>query len=313
MHERTLGKTGLRLSEVSLGTWGLADESYGPVTEATFEQTIRAARESGVTTFDMSPLWGFGRSEEIVGRVTKEERDELVYVTRGGAAWVDEAVHHRFEPDALVSDCEASLERLGTDRIDLWLLHNPPSSVFQSDEWKETIDQLLTDGKIRAWGVSIANKRDGEAAIEAGAQALAVPYNLVQSDLLHDLSGPIATAGCGVLASSPLCYGLLAGRWNKRRAFAETDHRGGRWTTSVLQERIRTVNSMRFLCHGQVQTMFAASLRYVLANGQVTTALAGARTPTQIHEACKCIGEPPYLPSDDLARIPKVLLGNLGV
>lgn len=307
MHTRTLGKTDLKLSEVSLGTWGLADESYGPVTEATFEQTIRAALDSGVTTIDMSPLWGFGRGEEIVARVTKEQRDDLVYVTRGGATWIDEMVHHRFEPEALVADCEASLERLGTDRIDLWLLHNPPASLFHQDEWKETVEKLLTDGKIRAWGVSIANTRDGESAIEAGAQAISVPYNLVQSDVLHDLSGSVTTAGCGVLASSPLCYGLLAGRWNKRRAFAESDHRGGRWTTDVLQERIRTVNSLRFLCHGPVQTMFAASLRYVMANAFVTTALVGARTPSQIHEACKCIGEPPYLPSDDLARVPQVL------
>lgn len=312
MQTRILGKTELRLSELSLGTWGLGADAYGRVSDELFRSTVRAALEQGVTTFDMSPLWGDGRSETLVGEVAGPRRDDLVYVTRAGARWVSGKVHHRFDAASLVADCESSLGRLGTDHVDLLLLHAPPEDIYRRDDFGEATEQLVREGKARAWGVSVTNQEQATMALSAGAQALAIPHNLLASDALHDAQLEIRDAGAGVLATSPLMYGLLAGRWNERRKFAHDDHRAARWSQRALAERVRTVNMLRFLVHDEVRTMVGAALNYVLANSVVTSVVLGARRPDQIESAVREIGEAPYLPSDDIARVPQVL-ANAGV
>ena len=307
MDSRILGKTGLRLSELSLGTWGLAADAYGRVSDELFRSTVRSALEHGVTSFDMAPLWGDGRSEKIVAEVAHERRDELQYVTRAGARWVDGQVHHRFDMDSLVVDCEDSLTRLRTDRIDLLLLHAPSDDVYRREDFGKAIDRLLEDGKILAWGASVTTSEQASAAIAAGAQAIALPHNIIAGDALHEVQTALQDAGVGVLATSPLCYGLLAGRWNERRTFALDDHRGARWSASVLVERIRTVNMLRFLVHDEVRTMVGASLGFVLANPVVTSAVLGMRRPDQVESGVRELGQPPYLPSDDVSRITQVL------
>ncbi len=307
METRILGKTGLRLGELSLGTWGLAADAYGRVSDELFRSTVRAALEHGVTCFDMSPLWGDGRSERSVAGITADRREGLQYVTRAGARWVDGRVHHRFDPASLMADCEGSLKRLETDHIDLLLLHTPPEDVYRRDDLGVATERLLADGKIRAWGVSVATREQASMALSAGAQAIAIPHNIFAGDALHEVQSEVEDVGAGVLATSPLCYGLLAGRWNERRTFTKDDHRGARWSHEVLVERIRTVNMLRFLVHDEVRTMVAAALRYVLANPVVTTAVLGARRPDQIEGGVRDVGEPPYLSSDDIARIPQVL------
>jgi aryl-alcohol dehydrogenase-like predicted oxidoreductase len=307
METRILGKTELRLSELSLGTWGLAADAYGRVSDDLFRSTTRAALEQGVTTFDMSPLWGDGRSERIVAEIAAERREEMQYVTRAGARWVDGRVHHRFDPASLMADCEGSLKRLKTDHVDLLLLHAPPEDIYRRDDLSVATERLVADGKIRAWGVSVTTRDQASMALAAGAQAIAIPHNIIAGDALHEVQGEVQSSGAGVLATSPLCYGLLAGRWNERRKFTQDDHRGARWSQHALVERIRTVNMLRFLVHDETRTMVAAALRYVLANPVVTTAVLGARRPDQIEGGAREVGEPPYLPSDDIARIPQVL------
>ena len=307
MDSRILGKTDVRLSELSLGTWGLAANAYGRVSDDLFRSTVRAALDQGVTSIDMAPLWGDGRSESIVAEVAGERRDEFVYITRAGAKWVDGQVHHRFDEASLVADCEDSLKRLGTDRIDVLLLHGPDESTYRRDDFGAATERLLADGKIRAWGVTATTRGQASLALIAGAQALAMPHNIFAADALHEVQTEVKDAGAGVIATSPLCYGLLAGRWNERRKFVHDDHRAARWSQHALVERIRTVNMLRFLVHDDVRTMVGAALGYVLSNPVVTTAVLGARRPDQIESGARDLGTPPYLTDNDIARIPQVL------
>ena len=127
MQERSLGKTEIRLSEVSLGTWGLASCAYGPVSESAFDKVVGSAIDAGITTFDMAPSWGLEEaSERAVARVGGYRRHMLRYITRAGVRVTDGQISRDYSPEALRADCEASLSRLGTDRIDVWLLHDPP-------------------------------------------------------------------------------------------------------------------------------------------------------------------------------------------
>src|SRR5690606_30242468 len=126
MESRSLGRTDLVLSEITLGTWGLAEQSYGKVPPERFEAVLRSAIDAGVTSFDVAPLWGDGEAERKVGRALAEARiDEPVVITRGGVERVDGKLRQSFASDDLVRGCEASLERLGRETVELFLLHNP--------------------------------------------------------------------------------------------------------------------------------------------------------------------------------------------
>lgn len=312
MHHRTLGKSEVRVSEVALGTWGIATDDYGPRGPRQFHAVVERALIEGVTTFDMAPAWGAGESERIVAELTKAKRDDVQYVTRCGLELGTDGPVQRFEPDDLKADCEASLERLSTDRIDLLLLHNPNEEVLRKEEWRRAMEDLKKDGKIRAWGVSAGDADAARLAIAAGAEAICVVYNILLGDDLHDLAGEISVSGCGVLARSPLAYGLLSGRWSSERRFAEKDHRRDRWSPDALRARVQQVHALRFLVHGKVPSLASAAIRYVLANAVVSTAVVGARTAAQITAAAACSDEPPYLSDEDLTRLPKVL-ASVGV
>lgn len=332
MHKRKLGHTDLELSEIALGTWGLSG-AYGYMDDTVSRSTIQTALESGITTFDTSPLWGEGKVETLLGEELEKKRDEVQLITRGGAAWNDEAVEHRFDRESLESDLEASLERLKTKHVDVWLLHDPPSEVLKvSNEEKPTngsapfsaqassmrlepekpeavqaCEAFKQEGRIKYWGVTTTHAETAKLALEHGAQAICMPYNLLHSDELHDLETQISAAGAGVLARSPLFHGLLAGRWTEYRQFGDTDHRKARWTRNALMVRVRQVNQLRYLVHDDVTNLATAAVRFVLASQTVTSCILGARRPMQIRTAKAMAGEPPYLPEEDLLRLGQIL------
>jgi aryl-alcohol dehydrogenase-like predicted oxidoreductase len=304
MKQRKLGDTGVELSEISLGTWGLATDAYGRSDEKRFREVVDKALELGVTTFDLAPLWGDGASERIVGEAVKARRDEVQLVTRAGARWHDAALDLDTTAGTLKKDAETSLARLGTDRIDVWLIHEPKDELWQRVDWREVVEALKKDGKIRAWGATVSTTDSARMAITAGAEALSITYNMLASEDLHDLSTEISKAKCGVIARSPLMHGLLAGRWAEYRSFPRTDHRRDRWSAQALRARIRQIDKLRFLVHGDVASLGEAAIRYVLSNGLVTATTVGARTPAQIEAAVKASVEGPYLPNEDLMKIP---------
>jgi aryl-alcohol dehydrogenase-like predicted oxidoreductase len=307
MRKRTLGRTELRLSQITLGTWGLASGAYGPCTEEDFERTVVGALDEGITTFDVAPLWGDGLAERVVGRAVAERRDRSQLITRGGVVWKDGRVHRRFDPDALAADCEASLARLGTDHVDVWLLHNPPDPVLAQDDWAEVGARLKREGKTRAWGVSVGNADQARRALAMGADVLCLVYNLLAADDVDDLASDIAVAGCGVLGRTPLAYGLLTGEWAEDRTFPKEDHRHHRWTSTALRQRVRQVAQLDFLVHDDVPSLTAAALRFVLSNPSITSAMVGARNRQQVGSAAAAVRVSPRLPDDDLIRLPQVL------
>ncbi len=304
MQTRSLGRTDLRLSEITLGTWGLGAGSYGPVRPERFDDTIRAALERGVTAFDCSPLWG--DAEARVGRALRDAKSDALVITRGGARLVEGKLRQSFDADALVADCEGSLERLGRETIDLYLLHNPGDVTIRSEDWRAAIERLEEDGKIRAWGMSVGDAEEARLAIDAGAQALCIPYNLLTPHALEDVADRVQKQGVGVLARSPLMYGLLAGRWSAGRRFGEDDHRDRRWNRRSFEDRIRQVEELQFLVGPDHRDLATAALRFVLSHAAVSAALVGARDAYQIGAAVEAAEGPPYLSDQDVVRLAKM-------
>ena len=303
MQTRTLGQSDVVVSEITLGTWGLASGAYGPVEPATFEAVVREAFERGITTFDVAPLWGDGESERRVAAGLGDRVKDAVIIGRAGLANVDGEPVERFDGEALVEDVEASLGRLGREWIDVLLLHAPPLRVLQGESWQRAMERLLETGKVRAWGVGAGNADEARFALKIGANAVGVVHHLMAPDLVFDLAPSLKEFGAGLIGRSPLLHGLLAGRWTKETAFEPVDHRGRRWDRRALEARLEQVERVRFLVHDDVPDLATAALRYALSSPFVSTVCVGARTVEQVASAAAASRPAPLLPDADLARL----------
>ncbi len=283
MQTRFLGRTDVRLSEIALGTWGLASGAYGPVSETRFEDTVRAAWEAGVTTFDVAPLWG--ASERVTAKALGKHLADAVLVTRVGQVESGDRVLGQFDAIAIGAAIDLSLERIGRDWVDVVLLHNPPDGALQTERFAKGIGTAMASGKVRAWGVSTGTLHGARIAIKQGAQAVCLPFNVLAPDDVEELLPMLKENGVGLLARSPLAYGLLGGRINEQTKFGPEDHRRDRWTDTSLKARLERVATLTKMSpHGDLADL---SLRVVLSTPFVSTALVGARSPEQIAHAAK--------------------------
>jgi aryl-alcohol dehydrogenase-like predicted oxidoreductase len=307
MRRRRLGRTKIELTELALGTWGLADAAYGTVEPSVFEATVAKALDEGVRTFDMAPAWGRGRAEETVAKVVGKRRDECTYITRAGVFRTKGAVEVRMDPESIAESLAKSLERLGTEYVDVLLLHDPPEKVLAMGAWAKSMAQFKKEGRIRAFGVSCVTADQARMALSLGAEVLCMPYNILRSDDLADLADELETADVGVIARSPLLHGLLTASIEHGQSFTDADHRSNRWDAEALEKRIEHVLALRFLAQEDVPTLRAAALRFVLANPAVTTVALGPRSPEQLEELVRERGAPPYLAPELRERIPQIL------
>jgi len=307
MRKRPLGKTGIVVSELAIGTWGLSGEAYGKVEETEAEIVLRRAIDMGFTLIDTSDAYGAGRMERLCGKLAKEH-PELVVVTKGGIDRKTEPPRKCFSAEYLRGAVERSCKRLGKDAVQVYLLHNPTPETLHAGEAVETMEALKKEGKIEHWGVAAGDEDVARSAIDRGAEVIELAYNLTHPIDLHRISGDVMVSGCGILARSVLGHGLLAGMWAKDRTFAEGDHRNERWTRMELEHRIDQLDAVRFLVKGEVHTLRGAAVRFALANHLVSSAILGARTKEQLEQLVRETGGGPrYLLDDDLRQLPRAL------
>lgn len=307
---RALGKTGLRVSEMALGTWGLSGDAYGPIEHGEQERVVRRALEMGLSLIDTSDAYGAGQMEHLIGTVVQETGRDAVVVTKCGIDRTTSPPRKRFDGAYLRACVHRSLRRMKRDRIDVYLLHNPSPEVV-APEPSEAIDTLLelkNEGKIGHWGASVGDVAVGRAVLRKGAEVIELPYSLFHPSDLHRLAGEIVVAGAGVLARSTLAYGMLAGGWSKDHEFAPGDHRADRWTRTEFERRIEQLSAVRFLVTGEVRTLTAAAVRFVLSNTIVSCAVLGPRSVAQLEDIVRDVGMGPiYLRDAELGRIPRAL------
>lgn len=312
MKLRSLGKTGLKVSELALGTWGLSGDGYGPVDEPEAVRSLERALEMGFSLVDTADAYGGGRMERLVGQVIGD-RTDVVIVTKGGTDRTTTPARKRFDGPFLRESLERSLRRLGRDHVHVYLLHNPSADALRGGDAVDTLTTLKKEGKILHWGVSVGDVEVGREAIRCEAEIIELAYSLIHGSDLHRLAGDVVVSGVGVLARSTLAYGLLSGSWRPDRQFLPGDHRLDRWTRAELERRLQQVASMRFLVHGDVTTMRAAAVRYVLSNRIVSTAVLGPRSVAQLEQLVREVGMGPvYLRDEDLMRVPRAL-ENVGI
>ncbi len=292
---------------MSVGTWGLSGESYGAVDEKDAETIVRRCIDMGMNLVDTSDAYGAGKMEAMLGRVAGSKRDVII-TTKGGTDRTTDPPRKHFDAEYMRESVGRSLKRLRRDRIDVYMLHNPSIDALVAGDVVKTMEELKTKGDIAHWGVAAGSDEVARTAIDKGAEVISLTYNLMQCVDLHRIAGDVMVSGVGVLAHSVLDYGLLTGFWSKEREFAEGDHRQSRWTKLDLERRVDQLEAIRFLVKGDVKTLRAAAVRFVLANTIVSSALLGPRTVEQAEQLVREVGGGPrYLPDESLARLPRAL------
>jgi aryl-alcohol dehydrogenase-like predicted oxidoreductase len=297
---RPLGKTGIDVSELALGTWGLSGDGYGPVIEAEADRVIDRAVAVGITLFDTADAYGRGEMERRLGKAL--DPSKTLVVTKIGTDL--EECRKRFDASYLWTSFEKSQERLKREKLDVVLLHNPSAEGVAKSEGTRFLADLKKRELIKAWGVSAGSTEVARAAIAAGAEVVELAYNVFVAKDLHDLAAEIAEKGTGILARSVLAHGLLAGQWSADREFYPGDHRLERWGPDELKRRISQLDALRPLVAGAIFSIRAVALRFVLANQLVSSAVLGPRSVAQLDQLTREAGTaPPYLRDTALAEL----------
>jgi len=283
--------TELRVSRVALGTWAIGGWMWGGTDETKSIATIRAAVEHGINVIDTAPVYGFGRSEEIVGKAIAHARSNVIIATKVGLEWQDGKVSRNASRARIMREIDDSLRRLQTDYIDVYQVHWPDPLVT-IEETAEAMYSLYNQGKIRAIGVS--NFSVDQIARFRRVSPLHVvqpPYNLFEREIEANLlpycrENKIATFGYGAL-----CRGLLSGRMRADTAFGGDDLRRSdpKFVMPRFAEYLSAVQKLDQLAQMRFgKRVIHLAVRWMLDQG-ITTALWGARHPNQL------------LPADEIA------------
>jgi aryl-alcohol dehydrogenase-like predicted oxidoreductase len=286
MNYRRLGGTGLVVSEIGFGGWGIggrtaAETSYGNTDDAVSLAALLRAIERGITFFDTSAAYGDGHSEELIGQAVKGRRGDVVIATKAGhESWERPP---DFSPAAIVASAERSLRRLGTDYLDLLQLHNPPSEVLRAGDVRDAIDRLMESGKIRSWGVSGKGPREALEAIHlVGAPVVQANFNMMDLRAAEcGLLDEVVRSDIGFVARTPLCFGFLSGTITKDVRFPEGDHRS-RWPRAQIANWIEGASELlTALSAAPGAPGVQAALRFCLAFPSVSSTIPGILAPQE--------------------------------
>ncbi len=287
VHTRILGRTGLVVSEVGFGAWAIGGNahgnSYGPTDDATSIAAVRRAADLGVTFFDTADVYGWGHSEEVLGRALEGRRDRVVLASKVGGDFYHGGVRLNFDPDYVAFALARSLKRLRTDRVDLYQLHNPPAEIMADPATYEALESLKAEHLIDHYGVSVHEPFEAQLCLESGKpEVLQVPFSLFRQEWLDGVLTEARRVNVGIIAREPLGNGFLAGRIKEGTRFPPGDIRSA-WPSSMIAGRVAAAKRLGFL--GQEgRTPAQAALRFVLAFPEVGVAIPGAKTPAQAEE-----------------------------
>ncbi|EKN01308.1 aldo/keto reductase [Acidocella sp. MX-AZ02] len=294
METITIGKSAVVTSRIGLGTWAIGGWMWGGTDEAESIATIQSAVARGITLIDTAPVYGFGRSEEIVGKAIAEGglRDKVQIATKLGLAWKDGKVFRDGRRARIRQEIEDSLRRLRTDRIDLYQVHWPDLET-PLEETAETLETLRREGKILSIGVSNFSPAQMDAfRTAAQLDAMQPPYNLFERGIEAAELPYAANTGLTVLSYGALCRGLLSGRMKADTVFEGDDLRRNdpKFNGERFTQYLQAVEELRELAQRRYgKSVLALALRWVLDQGP-TIALWGARNPSQLDPAKDAMG-----------------------
>ena len=288
MEHRKLGKTDLNVSVVGIGAWAIGGqiEDWGPVDDNESIAAIREGIEQGINFVDTAPGYGYGHSEEVVGRAIAGLRDRLVIATKCGLTWRERRgkLERNLRPESVRRECEASLRRLRIETIDLYQIHYPDTQTPLA-QTMQALEALREEGKIRFIGVSnFSVDQLAEARRHAAVVSVQPELSLLQRSAADDLLPYCCEYGIGVVTYESLARGLLTGKFDASSTF--TDMRAGdpRFTGEAFRRNLRRVDEVKAIAARLGRTPAQVALRYVIQQPGVTSAVAGMKRASQVRD-----------------------------
>lgn len=288
METRRFGSTDIQVTPVGLGTWAIGGWMWGGTDEAQSIDTIHRAIDKGIGLIDTAPVYGFGRSEEIVGKaLANGRRDQVALATKVALNWNDD--QDKVWRDATASrierEVEDSLTRLQTDRIDIYQVHWPDPKT-PMEETARALENLYKAGKIRAIGVSnFSPSQMEEFQKTVPLHSLQPPYNLFERDVEQEILPYCRENGIATITYGGLCRGLLTGKMREDTQFTGDDLRKNdpKFQGTRYRQYLNAVAELDAFARERYQkNVLALALRWLVDQPGVTTALWGARRPEQL-------------------------------
>lgn len=314
MENLILSGTEIKISRIGLGTWAIGGWLWGGTDEKDSIHTIQSALDRGINLIDTAPVYGFGRSEEIIGKALSQSnyREKALIATKCGLEWDNGNIYRNSKKTRIFKEIEDSLKRLRTDCIDIYQIHWPDPLV-PFDETARTMEDLLKQGKIRAVGVSnYSPKQMDQFQKAAPLHTSQPPYNLLERGIEQDVLPFCEKQGITTLVYGVLCRGLLSGRMALDTRFQGDDLRkiDPKFQAPQFGLYLKAVKELdQFAKDRYGKNVLELSVRWALDQHGVSVVLWGARRPQQLDSLEGVMGW--SLDGDALTFIGQVLKGNI--
>lgn len=293
MEYRTFGSTGLKVSSIGFGAWGIGGAAmagdtpigWGRTEDTVSIQALQHAFEQGINFFDTADFYGLGRSETLIGEVFANSPNVVIASKVGHRLDNHGKIFLDYSREHILRSCEKSLIRLRRDTIDFYQLHTAKVADLENGECIEAMEQLVAAGKIRHWGLSLNTFNPFPEATYMLEKKLGGGFQLVLN-IINQRVTPIleraAAGGYGIIARMPLQFGLLTGKFNRSSRFHADDHRSFRLTPAILASSLDVLEKAWPLCEKYGTTKTGLALSFILSFPEVSTVIPGIKTPNQV-------------------------------
>lgn len=306
MEYRQLGRTDMKVSAISFGAWAIGG-TWGPVDDEESMRALHAAVDAGTSFVDTADVYGDGRSERLVARLRRERKGETIFVATKAGRRLPQQTPEGYSRGNLTAWVERSLTNLEMDAVDLLQLHCPHPRVYDMPEVFGILDDLVKEGKIRHYGISVETVDEALRGIRhAGVRTVQIIFNMLRQKPAEAFFAAAKARGVGILARVPLASGLLTGKLTKATTFAPDDHRsfnregaafdkGETFSGVPYGVGLEAVERLRPLVPPGATTGQMA-LRWTLMFDAVSCAIPGAKTPEQARANAAAADLPPLSP-----------------
>ncbi|WP_456274663.1 aldo/keto reductase [Bacillus sp. AK031] len=303
MNYRELGNTGIKISEVSFGTWAIGG-SWGKTSDEEALKSLQYAIDRGVNFFDTADVYGDGHSEELLAKATKGREGEI-YIGTKFCRQGDIFDPQNYSYEQVKSYCEDSLRRLNREAIDLYQIHCPATEILKDGSVFAVLDRLKEEGKIRHYGVSVETVEEGMICLEnPNVKSFQVIFNMFRQKPMEQLIPAAYEKGVGLLVRLPLASGLLTGKFTPGHTFESDDHRnfnengeafnvGETFAGLGFRKGVELADQLKWIAKGR-SSMASAALRWILDQKEITAIIPGFKNLKQVQDNLSTLDTKPF-------------------
>ncbi len=311
MDYRILGESDLNVSVIGYGAWGIGGEPFWKTEgEENSIRSIEKAVELGINFYDTAPVYGFGHSEELLGKALHSRRGKVIIATKCGLRWRKEGIktlEKRASRESILEEVDLSLQRLQTDYIDLYQVHWPDEGT-PAEETMDALLQIQKAGKVRYIGVSNYSVVQMKEILKYGRIVSLQPmYSMLERDIEKEVLPFCIQNNIGIICYSPLASGVLTGKYDEDTVFKDWRGQGiiGHFTGDVFVSHIEKVKEITKIAQKHGRTTSQLAINWLLHQRGVTTAIVGVKNPVQVEQNTGAVGW--EIPDNDLKTISDIL------